>query len=98
MKNQNNQYQDKFSRLLNDYILASMFLTTLTWATWMLFYFKIGIGQSLNLLINDKSLIIKPFFLMCMISSFSTNAFLFTYFTKCPKTQDRHHRGASLED
>lgn len=99
MNNINNyQQKDSLLRLINDFILATVFIGLLIWTAWMIFYFHIGIGQSIGLVINNKVSLIRPFFMMCFASSFFLNAFLFNYFSKDTSKKDKHHRGASLED
>lgn len=94
----NSQQQDSSTRIFNEFVLATIFVGFVIWTMWMFFYFHLAIGRSIILLINGESALIKPFFLMCFISSFFINAFLFTYFANDTSKKDKHHRGAKRED
>lgn len=99
MNNSNNfQQQDSSTRLFNEFILATIFIGFVIWALWMFFYFHVGIGQSIILVINNKNPLLIPFFMMCFVSSFFINSFLFTYFAIDTSKKDKHYRGAKRED
>lgn len=99
MNNSNNfKQQDSSTRIFNEFILSTIFIGFVIWAIWMHFYFHIGIGQSIIAVINPKSSLTRPFFIMCFASSFFINAFLFTYFASDTLKKDKHHRGAKRED
>lgn len=94
----NHQPQDPATRIFNEFLLATVFIGFVIWAIWMHFYFHIGIGQSIIAVINPKSPLTRPFFIMCFASSFFINAFLFAYFAIDTSKKDKHHRGAKRED
>ena len=91
------QAQDDSLKALNEFLLAILFVVCLIWILWMRFYFHEGIGHSIILLIDGTPSLIRPFFVMCFVTSLFINAFLFTYFASLPK-KDQHHRGSKRID
>lgn len=98
MKNNENTHQDRSNRILGELLLLTAFVGTLTWIAWMKLYFKLGIFHSFKLLIIGSHLVVRPFYLMCLIAAFFACALLFSYRYGNPSKKDEHHRGSKLND
>lgn len=94
----NNQPLDPEARMISDFLLCTIFFGFVFWSIWMIFYFEIGIGESLRLLLEGKNPLLLPFFLMCFATSLFLSAFVFTYFLSKSKNKDKHLRGSKRVD
>lgn len=91
-----NQSQDDIRKTLIDFLLTSFLIDFFIWESWAHFYFHIKIGESIILVINGNSAFIRPFFLMCFVSSIFISAFIFTFSAYNKLIKDNHHRGSYL--
>lgn len=99
MNNTNNhQSQDPTTTAFYEFLLTTLFIGLVIWTAWMLCYFHIGFIKSIALLVDNKSDLIRPFFMMCLFAGGLISAWYFTYIVNDSSKKDKHHRGARRED
>lgn len=95
--NNSQQLQDPTTQKFYEALTLALFLGMVIWLAWMCFYFQVPFVESIKMLIENKNLLIRPFFMMCHICGGLISACYFVYVVDT-SGKEKHYRGARRED